>query len=553
MLRLPFFKSRIGFLLVVVLLMACPAVLAADDPNMAPLNPEFLAWQQAQDSNAIKAFDLTGNQVKPGYRPSPIDLSHIQGSVFFNAQKGLAAPISFPATYDLRALGQVTAIRDIGYFRTCWAHAALASLESSLLKAGRGTYDLSEWHLAWYAYNDFDSEFVSFTRQWGVPAGYDTTFDEGAHNWIAVAILARGTGAVNESDCPYQHMKHYPSSALPKGNEPVSVKLQQALYLGRLGENGDTHHHWFNATSMDIKTAVMNYGAVNVAIIWHPLDLYYNERTHTYRCTTMGADHDVDIVGWNDARQVWIARNNVGTSWGASGYFYITYDSAMVELAAYLSGMTPYSRTYQYDPLGWCNSWGYSDPTAWFSNVFTAQEDEKITAVSFYTAAIDSAYEISIYKDVTADPATGTLAFGPQTGTPDAPGYRMVELSSPVTVSSGQKFAVIVKLTTPGYNFPVPIETPISRYSDKARAHPGESYCSHDGTTWTDMTAVKANTNVCLKAFATSASDLNMDGEADVADMAVLAAQYNTSGPDADLNSDGVVDDLDITILLQDI
>ena len=59
----------------------------------------------------------------------------------------------------------------------------------------------------------------------------------------------------------------------------------------------------------------------------------------------------------------------------------------------------------------------------------------------------------------------------------------------------------MVKLTTPGYKYPVAVEYPLSGFSSGARATNGQSYVSSSGTTWTDLNSVYPNTNVCLKAF----------------------------------------------------
>ena len=59
----------------------------------------------------------------------------------------------------------------------------------------------------------------------------------------------------------------------------------------------------------------------------------------------------------------------------------------------------------------------------------------------------------------------------------------------------------MVKLTTPGYRYPVAIEYPLAGFSSKASAHSGESYVSSTGTLWTDISTVYTNTNVCLKAL----------------------------------------------------
>ena len=82
-----------------------------------------------------------------------------------------------------------------------------------------------------------------------------------------------------------------------------------------------------------------------------------------------------------------------------------------------------------------------------------------------------------------------------------------MSLSSNVALTQGELFSIIVRLTTPGYNFPIPIERPIPEYSDKARANAGESFASRDGVDWKDTTTIggsSGNDNVCLKAFSSS-------------------------------------------------
>ena len=138
--------------------------LAAAQGNIAtaPVNPAFLAWQKAREQEALRAnAGLQPSAAEPdggvrnyGYQPSPLDLSHIHGPVLTGSGRLARKDADFPASYDLRAEGQLTPIRDQGSFGTCWAHGALGALESSQLKAARGPFDLSEWHLAWFAYNN---------------------------------------------------------------------------------------------------------------------------------------------------------------------------------------------------------------------------------------------------------------------------------------------------------------------------------------------------------------------------------------------------------------
>jgi hypothetical protein len=45
-------------------------------------------------------------------------------------------------------------------------------------------------------------------------------------------------------------------------------------------------------------------------------------------------------------------------------------------------------------------------------------------------------------------------------------------------------------------------------------------------------------------------SDLNSDGIVDVIDLSILVSRWGTSDPDADINSDGTVDALDLSVLV---
>ena len=225
------------------------------------------------------------------------------------------------------------------------------------------------------------------------------------------------------------------------------------------------------------------------------------------------ANHEVSIVGWDDnfasadfATQppgdgAWIVRNSWGTNWGDEGYYYLSYYDAVLDTGAAYIGEDPdnYRNIYQYDPLGWIISYSpvaQGDETAWFANVFTSQQTEFLKAASFYAGGVNNTYEIYIYDHI-----GGELICGPQAGTLNEPGYHTVLLDKPVLFEKGKELAIAVKLTTPGYAYPIAIEFNISGYSDKASALPGQSYISLDGQNWTDTTTVDASLNVCLKGF----------------------------------------------------
>ncbi|MGQ9578360.1 MAG: lectin like domain-containing protein [Candidatus Aminicenantales bacterium] len=196
-------------------------------------------------------------------------------------------------------------------------------------------------------------------------------------------------------------------------------------------------------------------------------------------------------------------RNSWGSSWGEGGYFYLSYyDTRFRPGASFTAESTSnYLGIYNYDFLGWVTSFGYGSNTAWGANIFSANSSNPIEAVGFYVASVNSSYELYIYTGVsTGNPRSGTMVLS-QSGTITSPGYHTIALSSPVALSPGTLFSVVVKLTTPGYNYPIPAEMPYAGYSSAATANPNESFISSDGTSWSDLGASSHKANICLKAF----------------------------------------------------
>jgi len=80
-------------------------------------------------------------------------------------------------------------------------------------------------------------------------------------------------------------------------------------------------------------------------------------------------------------------------------------------------------------------------------------------------------------------------------------GYHTVVLPNAVPLTNGMAFSIVVELTTPGFNYPIPFEFADSGYSSQATASPGQSYFSPDGSSWQDATTYISTASVCLKAF----------------------------------------------------
>jgi len=487
-------------------LLRVPAAHAEKWPSMAPVNPDYLRYQAGIMQGEAPAVSQEERGL--GYIPLLLDLSHTAGQV----PRRSAATLAFPDRYDLRELGRVTAVKDQGSCNSCWAYGTYASLESFLMPA-------QEW--------DFSENNMKNSH------GFDLGHCDGGNTTMSAAYLGRWSGPMLEADDPYNPANDYsPPGLVPQKH------VQTVLFLpSRTGPNDNDR----------IKQAVMTYGAVKTSFYWN--SDYYDAFNYGYYYdgSELG-NHGVAVVGWDDDYDssnflvpppgdgAFLIKNSWGTAWGDGGYFYISYyDSIMGrgDDAVFLDAepTTNYSSVYQYDPLGWVNSLGYDLDTAWFANLFIAEESEQLAAVSFYSAAVNSSYEISIYVNPVSPPV-GIMVDSSQSATLSYPGYHTIQLGTPVELVEGDQFSVVVKLTTPGFPYPIPIEIAVDNFTSAARAFPGESFISPDGVSWMDATAWDPTTNVGIKAFTSNRDDtlVDLSGTIKTVDGTEICAMVLASG-----------------------
>jgi C1A family cysteine protease len=442
-------------------------VFAGEDvPVTAPLNPDFTNWQKSLSSSSIKKL-AAGMEEIHGYMPSPHDWSYLQSS----PPMALKLRLGTSAAYDLRTIGGVTPVRDQGNCGSCWTFGTYGSLESWIMKR-ETSLDFSENNLK--NYHGFD---------WG-PC-------DGGNEDMSIAYLTRGSGPVIEANDPYHAWDDRPS---PGGIPQKYVK-----------------NIWRFSTAGDIKNAIMNYGALYTTLYMNVG--YYNSGTYTYYYSGSNTiNHGVTVVGWDDNKVVpgapgngaWIIKNSWGTSFGQAGFFYVSYyDSRAVKEAAAFMDAVPvsdYVTIYQYDPLGQTSAVSYGSTTAWGANIFTPSQNGYLGAIGTTFLSNNTSYEISIYDNFSnglfSSPLGSTV-----TGTATYAGYYTISLPALIPLTTGNNFAVVVKYTTPGYNYPIPMEEPFANYSSAATASAGQSYISSNGIAFTDITTYFANTNVNIKAL----------------------------------------------------
>lgn len=468
----------------------------------APLNPLFTRFR----SDAANQSDASMNEAEPtGYFPGTVDLSYLNTTNVFGGMRTL----SLPSSYDLRTQGRVTPVKNQGSCGSCWAFATMGALESNMTYIGQ--YDLSEDNLKTHMLWDWS--------QCG-----------GGNGYISTAYLTRWNGPVYESDDPYT------AGTSPVLDIPARWHIQNVYLIPNRNHPTDND---------DIKQAVMTYGGIMSVMYWS--SGYYRSATRGYYYPG-GAlpNHAIVIIGWDDSypassfpssppgNGAFLIRNSWGSSWGSSGYFWISYYDTWIGHENFIfTGVEEtgtYDHQYSYDPLGWCSNAGYDgDHTAWFANVFTSRQDERISGAGFVCAQAgesqlldgitvqalpQSMYEIYIYKDPGSSPRSGTL-ISQTSGTLTIPGYHTIPVPEAV-IRAGDRFSVVVKLTAPDYSYLIPIEDRIPGATSAASASAGQSYISPDGETWSDLTTTPIrdilsggvrthqHANVCIKAYTRS-------------------------------------------------
>jgi len=510
---------------------------ATEIPTPAPLNPHFAEYMEGVTHGRITELTFTPEGHTLGFKPSPMDFSHLIG------QPGLAVQLgsSLPSSYDLRNYGKVSPVKNQFACGDCWAFATFGSMESVLLTS-------ESWNFSENNLNNLN--------------GFDYGPCMGGNGQISTAYMARWAGPIKATDDPDSTSCTSTSSCIISSPQNLTTQklVQNVLFIAARANSSDNDN---------LKTAIMTYGGVASTISSDELgqgNFYWNVNTDAYyyngavvckdrleNLIECPSDHVITLVGWNDnylasnfstappGNGAFLVKNSWGTAFGSSGFFWISYyDARLAYDESYVfagnENTTNYTTEYQYDPLGLVSSYGYGTSTAWAANVFTAGANGQLLALATYALANSTIYTIEIYTNASSGPTSGSLATT-ASGTITSSGYNTIVLPTPVAITKGQKFSVVIELTTPGYNYPVPVEVAVTGYSSQATASPGQSYMSTNGSTWLDTTTINSTLDVALKAFSndqqnTTPTATTGTATAITANSATLAGTVNPNGAD---------------------
>jgi len=420
--------------------------------------------------------------------------------------------------------------------------------------------------------------YVNGTYEAGTTAAQQAKrLNSGGLPMLATSLYASGIGPVSESYAPYKNkegkVNAYCYSADGDWSVSESKRFAAAYELEKsyilpspaaitTDENTGKSTYQYSAGATDaIKKELKKGRGVEIGFCAGDNDngtLYLNDETSAeFDYNIDEANHAVCIVGWDDNYKTsnfrskdiygnaatqpegdgaWIVKNSWGalsnsfpnkTNWGDDGYFYLSYYDRTISLPESFDFITNkteaqkqsmyYANEYDLLPASSINT-VESDGLTYMSNVFTAEGDQEIRALSSETSKPGTTvtYELYRLKDNYTNPMDGTLLYS-TTKTYQYGGYHKVNFNKNCAVTKGEKFSVVVMGKTSGNKFTVISTEDVSKKGSEIKKtgsyavgviNKGESYL-YDGTSkqwfdWKDVTAAaieENNDNVTFDNF----------------------------------------------------
>ena len=388
-----------------------------------------------------------------------------------------------PPRYDARENARSPMVKNQGTLGTCWAVTASSALESYFLPEESDV---------------FSADHVSLQNSFAKEQ------NDGGDYTMVMAYLAGWQGPVFESDDPYG------DGQSPQGLAPVKHVQEMQMIKDKD----------YDA----IKRAITKYGAVQSSIYMDlrnafSSSIYYNQLEYSYYYDgPERSNHDILIIGWNDyydaskfnrstsKNGAFICQNSWGEQFGDAGIFYVSYEDINIgrNCIVYtdIQETDNYDHIYQTDLCGWVGQLGYGDGNCFFANVYEAQGIENLEAVGFYATGRNTDYTIYVVEDFKDD--SSFLPRKPlQSGKIREIGYYTIPLKQTFSLEPGQRYAILIEISTPDTRYPVATEYAADEATKTVDISDGEGYISHNGVMWT-RTEEEHEANVCLKAYTTN-------------------------------------------------
>lgn len=193
---------------------------------------------------------------------------------------------NLPRSFSWEARGKVTPVRNQGQCGSCWAFGTVGVMESQQLIRGRGSEDMSEQELI------------------------DCHAGDCAGGWWA---FDRTSGVEREAMYPYRAQNG-------------ACRHRSGVQHFSVASWGYVSNSPFPTTN-ELKSAIQSRGPITVGFNATPRFQAYRGGVFNELPGWRGSvNHAVILVGWDDSKRAFRAKNSWGTNWGESGYCWIRYD-----------------------------------------------------------------------------------------------------------------------------------------------------------------------------------------------------------------------------------
>ncbi len=379
----------------------------------------------------------------------------------------------------------ITPVKDQAYSGTCWAFAAMSSVESDVLINKNQVKDFSEIHMGNNVSKrttintggNIEQSFAYLTMLRGpqdesiLPSAPDLPISTGWVDSSGNPVAAGAPGAVKDPyDIDSTSADGVSVNVTMPGHKPFDGKDDKSP------EYRLTKMKVLNYDIDEIKKNIVEHGSV-FAGFWIEQNvvpgggggfLSDDQVLYDYPAPDKG-NHAVSLVGWDDDIKIgtqtgaWLVKNswgeeNGGAPYGEYGYHWMTYRSfdeggSYAVFAGMENDMNDIKSLYSDDYFPSYSQWvsPYQSPV--LADVYTkkSNDDETITDIGINLRA-SKPYDYKIYvtkkdefKNTTDKSKWGTLV---ASGTTDFSGYHEVKLDQSVSLkgNAGDEFAIIYEI-----------------------------------------------------------------------------------------------------------